>query len=168
VLAFHTPVHLKTAGLANGLNDPVVDRDEQMLMVVTVVLVALTVLNAICAAWATVLDGRHASALARALGASPRQVTAGIAAAQVLPAVPGALLGIPLGIGLFAAAAQNVGVVVPPAPWLAAAVVGILVAVAVLAAIPARVGAPAGVPDPPVRNRLTSPAPTRRTSPVSA
>jgi putative ABC transport system permease protein len=141
VLAFHTTVRLKTAGLANGLNDPVVNRDEQMLMVVTVVLVALTVLNAICAAWATVLDARHASALARALGASPRQVTAGIAAAQALPAVPGALLGIPLGIGLFAAAAQGVGVVVPPLPWLAAAVLGIVVAVAVLAAIPARVGA---------------------------
>jgi len=141
VLAFHATVRLKTVGLANGLNDPVVDRDEQMLLILTVVLVALTVLNAICAAWATVLDARHASALARALGASPQQVTAGIAAAQVLPAVPGALLGIPLGIGLFAVAAQGVGVVVPPVSWLAAAVLGTLAAVAVLAAIPARIGA---------------------------
>ncbi len=141
ILAFHTTVRLKTAGLSHGLGNPVVDRDEQMLLVLTVVLVALTVLNAICAAWATVLDARQASALARALGASPQQVTAGIAAAQVLPAVPGVLLGIPLGIGLFATAAQGAGVVVPPAPWLAAAVLGTLVAVAVLAAIPARVGA---------------------------
>jgi putative ABC transport system permease protein len=141
VLAFHTTVHLKAGTLSNGLANPVVDRDEQMLMVLTVVLVALTVLNAICAAWTTVLDARQASALARALGASPDQVTAGIAAAQVLPAVPGVLLGIPLGIGLFAAAAQGTGVVVPPASWLAAAVLGTLAAVAVLAAIPARVGA---------------------------
>jgi putative ABC transport system permease protein len=80
------------------------------------------------------------SALARALGASPDQVTAGIAAAQVLPAVPGALLGIPLGIGLFDVAAQGAGVVVPPASWLAAAVSTTLAVIAALAAIPARVG----------------------------
>jgi putative ABC transport system permease protein len=141
VLAFHATVHLRTAGLSHGLGNPVIDRDQQMLTILTVVLVALTVLNAVCAAWATVLDTGHSSALARALGASPGQVTAGIAAAQVLPAVPGSLLGIPLGIGLFAAAAQGAGVVVPPAPWLAAAVLGTLAAIAVLAAIPARVGA---------------------------
>jgi putative ABC transport system permease protein len=141
VLAFHTTVRLRSATQSNGLADPVVIRDEQMLTVLTVVLVALTVLNAICAAWATVLDARQASAVARALGASPRQVTAGIAAAQVLPAVPGVLLGIPLGIGLFDVAAHGIGIIVPPASWLAAAVVGTLVTVAVLAAIPARVGA---------------------------
>jgi putative ABC transport system permease protein len=141
VLAFHTTVHLRAATLSNGLGNPVVDRDEQMLMVLTVVLLALTALNAICAAWTTVLDARQASALARALGASPGQVTAGIAAAQVLPAVPGVLLGIPSGIGLFAAAAQGVGVVVPPAAWLAGAAVCTLAAIAVLAAIPARIGA---------------------------
>jgi putative ABC transport system permease protein len=140
VLAFHTSVHLNNFGQAGGLRNPVVDRDEQMLVVITVVLVALTVLNAICAAWTTVLDARQASALARALGASPGQVTAGIAAAQVVPAVPGALLGIPLGIGLFDVA-HGAGVVVPPAWWLAAAVIGILAAIAVLAAIPALVGA---------------------------
>jgi putative ABC transport system permease protein len=141
VLAFHATVDQRASGLSHGLGNPVFDRDQQMLMVLTVVLVALTVLNAVCAAWATVLDTGRASALARALGASPGQVTAGIAAAQVLPAVPGALLGIPLGIGLFAAAAQGAGIVVPPAWWLAAAVLGTLVAIAVLAAIPARVGA---------------------------
>jgi len=143
VLAFHASVHLHSAGLAGGLGNPVVDRDEQMLTVLTVVLVALAALNAICAAWATVLDARHAAALARALGATPRQVTEGIAAAQALPAAPGALLGIPLGILLFMAA--NGGgaktTTVPPAWWLAAAVIGILLAVAVLAAIPALVGA---------------------------
>ena len=141
VLAFHTTARLNTAGLPHGLGNPVFDRDEQMLMVLTVVLFALAALNAICAAWATVLDTGRASALARALGASPRQVTAGIAAAQVLPAVPGVLLGIPLGIGLFAVAAQGTGVVVPPVSWLAGAALGTLVVLATLAAIPARVGA---------------------------
>jgi len=141
VLAFHTTAGLNTAGLPRGLGNPVFERDEQVLMVVTVVLFALAALNAICAAWATVLDTGRASALARALGASPRQVTAGIAAAQVLPAVPGVLLGIPLGIGLFDVAAQGTGVVVPPVSWLAGAALGTLVVLATLAAIPARVGA---------------------------
>jgi hypothetical protein len=141
VLAFHTTARLKTAGLPHLLGNPVFERDQQVLMVVTVVLFALAALNAICAAWATVLDTGRASALARALGASPRQVTAGIAAAQVLPAVPGVLLGIPLGIGLFDVAAQGAGVVVPPALWLAGAALGTVVVLAVLAAIPARVGA---------------------------
>jgi predicted lysophospholipase L1 biosynthesis ABC-type transport system permease subunit len=141
VLAFHTTARLKTAGLSHGLGNPVFERDQQVLMVVTVVLFALAALNAICAAWATVLDTGRASALARALGASPRQVTAGIAAAQVLPAVPGVLLGIPLGIGLFDVAAQGAGVVVPPALWLTGAALGTVAVLAVLAAIPARVGA---------------------------
>jgi len=141
VLAFHTAVHLNTAGPSPRPGNPVFDRDAQVLMALTVVLLGLAALNAICAAWATVLDTGRASALARALGASPRQVTAGIAAAQVLPAVPGVLLGIPLGIGLFDVAAQGAGVVVPPALWLAGAAFGTLAVLAVLAAIPARVGA---------------------------
>jgi putative ABC transport system permease protein len=137
VLAFHTTVHLNAATLSNGLGNPMIDRDEQMLTVLTTVLVALAILNAICAAWTTVLDARHSSALARALGASPEQVTAGIAAAQVLPAMPGVLLGIPLGIGLYAFAVGGIGIIIPPVWWLAAAVLGTLAAVAVLAAIPA-------------------------------
>ena len=136
VLAFHTSVHLQTAGLAGRLGNPAAGRDEQMLTILTVVLVALAVLNAICTAWATVLDARHSSALARALGATPQQVTAGIAAAQVLPAVPGALLGVPLGILLFAAAngAGAAATTVPPAWWLAAAVLGTLVGIDMLIA----------------------------------
>jgi len=108
-----------------------------------VVLVALAVLNAIVTAWATVLETRRSSALTRAIGASPRQVTSGLVAAQLLPAVPGALLGIPLGIGLFAIAngggAQSM--FIPPAWWLAAGLLGTMIAVAALTAIPARMGA---------------------------
>jgi putative ABC transport system permease protein len=139
VLAFHAAADRGVAA-TGSLSDPVLVRDEQMLTVITVVLIALTVLNAVCAAWTTALDARTASALARALGATPRQVSAGIAAAQVLPAVPGALLGIPLGLELFAAASGAGRVVVPPAWWLAVAVLGILVASAALASIPAWIG----------------------------
>jgi putative ABC transport system permease protein len=141
VLAFHTTVSLQSAGIAHGLGDPGVTRDEQMLQVLTVVLVALAVLNAVVTAWATVQDTTHASALARALGAAPRQISAAISAAQVIPALPGALLGVPLGIGLFAAASHAGIVAIPPAWWLAAAVLGIVAGVAILASLPARVGA---------------------------
>jgi putative ABC transport system permease protein len=141
VLAFHATVDLRTSGAARGLGNPVVHRDVQMLQILTVVLITLAVFNAVFTAWATALDARRASALARALGASPRQVSAGISAAQVIPALPGALLGVPLGIGLFAAANHAGIVTVPPASWLAAAVLGTLLAVAVLAYIPAHISA---------------------------
>jgi putative ABC transport system permease protein len=144
ILAFRRTVELQLAGVSPGLGNPVVHRDEQMLQILTVVLIALAVLNAIVTAWATVLDTRRAAALARALGSSPRQVTAGIAAAQVIPAVPGALLGVPLGIGLFAAANHAGIVTIPPAWWLAAAVLATLIAVALLTSIPARIGARTG------------------------
>jgi putative ABC transport system permease protein len=141
VLAFHATVDLRTSGAARGLGNPVVHRDVQMLQILTVVLITLAVFNAVFTAWVTALDARRASALARALGASPRQVSAGISAAQVIPALPGALLGVPLGIGLFAAANHAGIVTVPPASWLAAAVLGTLLAVAVLANIPAHISA---------------------------
>jgi putative ABC transport system permease protein len=140
VLAFHDMAGQQRLGAASGLGDPVVSRDEQMLLVITIALVTLAVLNAIVTAWATVVDARHSTALARALGASPRQVSAGLAAAQVLPALPGAIIGLPLGIGLFAAASAAGQVIVPPAWLLAATVLGTLVTVAGLTTIPARIG----------------------------
>jgi len=140
-LAFHATADQERFGGSAGLVNPVAQRDEQMLMVLTVVLLALSALNAICATWATVLDTRRPAALSRALGATPQQVSAGLSAAQVLPAVPGALIGVPLGIGLFAVANHAGLVTIPPAWWMAVAVVATLLAVAVLVAIPARVGA---------------------------
>ena len=74
---------------------------------ITITLVALAAVNAIVITWATALDARHASALARALGATPQQVSAGLSAAQVLPALVGAILGIPGGIALFAAVGDS-------------------------------------------------------------
>jgi putative ABC transport system permease protein len=141
VLAFHATAREARFGGSTGLINPVVQRDEQMLAVLTVVLLALSALNAICATWATVLDTRQPAALSRALGATPRQVSAGLSAAQVIPAVPGALLGVPLGIGLFKAANHAGLTTIPPVWWIVAAVAATLLAVAVLAAIPARLGA---------------------------
>ena len=108
-----------------------------MLLLITVMLVAQAAVNAIFVTWATMLDAKHSSALMRALGATPRQVSAGLSAAQVLPAFAGAVLGIPGGIGLFAAVNAS-GTTIPPLPWLLATVVGSVLVVAGLTAVPAR------------------------------
>jgi putative ABC transport system permease protein len=143
VLAFHATADAWLNPASSGLGDPVVDRDEQMLVVLTIALIALAALNAIVTAWATVLETRRSSALARALGASPRQLSAGLVTAQLLPALSGALLGIPLGIGFFALAngGGTRATVIPPVWWLVAAVLMTLLAIAALTAIPARIGA---------------------------
>jgi hypothetical protein len=141
LLAFHATAGQQRFSGPRGLSNPVLGRDEQILIVLTVVLLTLSVLSAVCATWATVLDTRRVSALSRALGATPRQVSAGLAAAQVIPALPGALLGIPLGIELFAVANSAGTVTVPSAWWLLATVAGTLAAVAALTTIPARIGA---------------------------
>jgi putative ABC transport system permease protein len=117
--------------------------DEQLnqaLLVITITLIALAAVNAIFITWATALDARHASALARALGATPQQVSAGLSAAQVLPALTGAILGIPGGLGLIAAVDPD-ATTMPPLWQLVAVVPGTVLVVAALAAIPARLGA---------------------------
>jgi putative ABC transport system permease protein len=143
VLAFHAYADDKLATssalTAGGLSDPVVNRDEQMLAIITIMLVTLAVLNALFTTWATVLDARRSSALMRALGARTGQVSSGLVIAQLLSAIPGALLGIPLGYGLFKAAVH--GGTLPPPTWLAAAVLGVLVAMAGLTIVPATIGA---------------------------
>jgi hypothetical protein len=65
------------------------------------VMLSLAEVNAIRITWATVLDNRPASALARALGATPQQVTVALATAQVFPALVAAALGIFGGASLF-------------------------------------------------------------------
>jgi putative ABC transport system permease protein len=138
VLAFHATGDQRRFGGTSGLANPVVLRDGQLLLVLTAALLALAAINAVFTAWATVLDTRRASALVRALGASPRQVSAGLSAAQALPALPGAIIGIPAGIALFAMANSGGVTTVPPLSWLLAAVLVALVAVAGLTTIPAR------------------------------
>lgn len=145
VLAFHATVNGSLAGQAGaaGLANPVVSRDEEVLTVITVALVILAALNAVFTAWAAVLDAKRASALIRALGASPGQVRTGLATAQVLSALPGAIISVPLGIILFKAVSGGETASPSPSPsppWLAVTVLVTLIAVALLTAIPSRIG----------------------------
>jgi putative ABC transport system permease protein len=115
-------------------------REDQVLLVVTIMLATLAAVNAVFITRAAVQDSRHAAAVIRALGATPGQLVAGLSAAQVIPALIGALLGIPAGFGLFEVASQGGSASQPPAWWLVAVVAGTVIVVAALTAVPARVG----------------------------
>ena len=118
-----------------------VQRVDQVLLVLTVMLVVLASVNALFITQVTAVDARHSGGLVRALGATNEQFAAALSAAQLIPAVPAVLVGIPAGIGLVGAVAHGGTTTVPPAWWLAAAAVGILVALGALVAIPARAAA---------------------------
>jgi ABC-type antimicrobial peptide transport system permease subunit len=117
-----------------------------VLAVWTVILLALAAVNAVVITWATVLDNRHASALVRALGATPRDVSTATAAAQVLPALLGAVLGIfPGGYLLFGAIITitdgDSAKAILPGPWqLLALVLSTVLTVAALTSVPANLG----------------------------
>ena len=115
------------------------DRLSQVLLVITVMLIALAAVNAIFITWATAADARRSSALARALGATPQQVSFGLSAAGVLPAFAGAVLGVPGGIGLLTAVDGTTAI--PPLGQLLAVAAGTVLAVVALTTIPARLGA---------------------------
>jgi hypothetical protein len=129
------------SGVASTLDPSRTDRLNQVLLVITITLVALAAVNAIFITSATALDAKHSSALARALGATPQQVSAGLSAAQVLPALAGAILGIPGGIELIRAADPDLTTTLAPLWQLLAVVPGTVLVVAGLTAIPARLGA---------------------------
>lgn len=139
VLGAHAAMAADRDGAAARL-DPVAAQANQVLLAVTAMLIALAAVNAVVVTWAAALDSQHSLALARALGATPRQVSAGLSAAQVLPALVGAILGVPGGLALWRALAD--GDPATPAPWhLVAVVAGTALVVALLTAVPARLGA---------------------------
>jgi ABC-type lipoprotein release transport system permease subunit len=125
------------AAVANG---PSADPVSQVMLVLTVALVILAAVNAVFIAWATVVDTRYPGALARALGTTPYQLQAGLWASQLLPALPGAIIGVPAGVGLYAAVSNGGAVTLPSALWVGITIVGTLLATTLLTAIPARLG----------------------------
>jgi len=115
--------------------------------IISVMLIALAAVNAIFIAWTTALDARHSAALARALGATSQQITTGLTTAQLLPALVGVLLGIPGGIALYNNPSHTGATALPPAFWTVATIVLTLLAIAVLTAVPTRIGARRAVAD---------------------
>jgi ABC-type lipoprotein release transport system permease subunit len=116
--------------------------------IISVMLIALAAVNAVFIAWTTALDARHSAALARALGATSQQVTTGLTTAQLLPALVGVLLGIPGGIAIYNNPSHTGATALPPAFWTVAIIVLTLLAIAVLTAVPTRIGARRPVAEP--------------------
>jgi len=137
ILASHA--HIPIASLT--ISNLKVDRFNELTAVITVMLVILATVNTTFIAWAAAADGRFSSALQRALGATAGQVTAGLSLAALLPALPGAVIGMPLGILVYHLLASGTSLTVPPAWQLAGVFLATLLAVTVLTAIPSRLGA---------------------------
>ena len=126
------------AGPFAGPPDPMRGRISAVLLVVTIMMAILAAANTVFTTWATVLDSRHFSGVVRSLGATPQQAVVGLSATQLLPALAGALLGIPGGTELYAAVQGAGPRGTPPAWWLLAMVLGMLLAAAALTAVPTR------------------------------
>ncbi|GGS66747.1 FtsX-like permease family protein [Nonomuraea spiralis] len=116
------------------------EHDRRLMLAVALLLVALAVVNTVTFTWTTAMEARANMAVARTLGATPGQVTAGLAAAQLLPALPGALAGVPLGVVLCSVLSPG-RVVMPASSWLFGAALAILPATAAFTAVPARLAA---------------------------
>ena len=112
-----------------------------VLIVLSIALIVLAGISATFTAWATVIDTQVATALARALGATPRQISMGTTAAQLIPGFVAACLGIPAGLLLYQLSGGNLHNTTPPLWWLLAIIPGALIVVAALTAVPARIGA---------------------------
>lgn len=116
------------------------EHDRRLMLAVAVLLITLAVVNTITFTWTTAMEAEANMAVARTLGATPGQISAGLSAAQLLPALPGAVIGIPLGRSLLSIfAARNA--VEAPSSWLLAGVLATLLATAALTALPARLAA---------------------------
>jgi putative ABC transport system permease protein len=93
-------------GLLNS--NSVGGRATHVVWILGAVLVVLAGITVIFTTWATVIDAQRPTALARALGATPRQVSAGLTTAQLLAGVVAACIGIPAGLGLYQLAGGSV------------------------------------------------------------
>jgi putative ABC transport system permease protein len=122
-----------TSGIVQSVN--------HVLLVLSVILVTLAAVSTTFTAWASVIDGRIATALTRALGATPRQISAGLTTAQLLPALAAAAAGIPAGLLLYELAGGHLTEATPPLLWLLAVIPATLIAVASVTWLPSRIGA---------------------------
>ena len=124
-------------GTASPLTNPRTGRLDEVMLVVTIMAVTLAACNILFVTWATAQDSRRTSAVTRALGATPAQLSGGLSVAQVLPALAGAILGLPGGIGLYASV-SNAPATTPPLWWLITLILGTVVLTAGLTSVPAR------------------------------
>jgi hypothetical protein len=140
VVAVHSHQELMTIAGFSSIDNPRTDRINHSLLLVSATLLMLAAINALFITWSTAIDAKQPLAVARALGATPRQITASLCAAQIIPALPGTIIGIPLGLALVTALSHGDAITVPAA-WLVAVFLGALLAVAALSSLPASLSA---------------------------
>jgi ABC-type antimicrobial peptide transport system permease subunit len=134
VMATHT-FYAELNGRSN-VPDPWTDRLNELIAGMTVLMALITAVNILFLTWTAIADNRRIAALHRALGATPFQVSTGLALAQVGPAAVGALLGIPAGLVLNQMLRHGV-MTFPPTWTLLALLVGAPLVALVLVAAPA-------------------------------
>jgi ABC-type lipoprotein release transport system permease subunit len=122
---------------ADGLANPKFQSVDQVLLVLTVVMIALAAVNTVFLTSTTAMDARFSSALARSLGASSRQVIASLASVQLIPAIAGVLIGIPAGHAVVSAVRHGETLPSPPGGWVAVAAIGTVLVVTGLTTIAA-------------------------------
>lgn len=125
------------SSMANDLRNA---QEHHVILGVTAALIVLAAVNAVTVTWTTAQEARHTMAVARTLGATPGQITAGLSTAQLLPTLPGALAGILLGL-LLCLPFSAPNTVWPPTWSLLTAALASLPATAALTAVPARIAA---------------------------
>ncbi|MFC4009043.1 FtsX-like permease family protein [Nonomuraea purpurea] len=136
LLAFHAqPV--KGYGSLPNLREV---HDGRLLLAITVLLIVLATVNTIALTWTTAMEARVTMAIARTLGATPGEISAGLSTAQLLSALPGALAGIPMGIAVLWAFSLG-KTTTPPTSWMLTAALAVLLATAAFTALPARLAA---------------------------
>jgi putative ABC transport system permease protein len=116
-------------------------RVTHLVWILGAVLVVLAGLTAIFTTWATVIDAERPTALARALGATPRQVSSALTASQLLPALIAACIGIPAGLAVYQLAGGQLANANPSILLLLSVVPCTLIAIALFTYVPARAAA---------------------------
>jgi putative ABC transport system permease protein len=134
ILASYSYTHPSSGG--SGIVNLRISRLDELMTIITIMLAVLAGVNTTFIAWATAADARFSSALERALGATGRQVTSGLCIAALLPAIPAALAGLPLGIKVYHLLVKAQSPITPPAWQLAAVFCVTLLVVAGLTALP--------------------------------
>jgi putative ABC transport system permease protein len=119
------------------------DKLRLVVYVFTIALIILAAVNALLIAWVTAVDTAATNALARALGATPRQVGMAVALAQSVPAVLAAVIGVPFGLAVYLAAVATGGedAASSPGPFLVVAAPAILLLTVALTLVPTQLAA---------------------------
>jgi putative ABC transport system permease protein len=138
LIIFAKPLPGWDLGGAVTLTDLEDTQTRRIIVAVTAALITLAAVNTITITWTTALEARATMAIARTLGATPGQITAALSAAQVIPTLPGAIAGIPVGFLLYVPFGD---VNMPPTWLLLAAPLALVLATAALTALPARIAA---------------------------